>query len=130
MKNLLFIFFVAASLLGFLSACEKEEPVLSEEPLCLEGEFRQLNPNCTVYIEGASEGYIYDIRVYGHPEVDSITVTGTTLPERFRIRGTRFYFQIDSTGTYNECNHLFSNDVPYYISNVSTTLCGETTNNF
>jgi hypothetical protein len=96
----------------------------------VEGEFRQRNPHCTVYIEGASEAYIYDIRVYGHPELDSITVTGTTLPELFRIRGTRFYFQIDSTGTYNVCNHFVSKDVPYYISNVSTTLCGETANNF
>jgi hypothetical protein len=96
----------------------------------VEGEFRQRNPHCTVYIEGASEAYIYDISVYGHPELYSITVTGTTLPELFRIRGTRFYFQIDSTGTYNVCNHFVSKDVPYYISNVSTTLCGETANNF
>lgn len=122
--------FIALLSLLVLFSCEKEGPVLSEEPLCVEGEFRQLNPHCEVYTEGASQGYIYDIRVYGHPELDSITVPDINLPERFRIKGTRFYFQIDSTGIYSLCNLFVSKDVPYYISNVSTTLCGETANNF
>ncbi|MFT6970499.1 MAG: hypothetical protein ACJAXX_001065 [Roseivirga sp.] len=121
--------FSALLLIFVLSACEKEEPVLSEEPFCVEGEFRQVNPNC-VMDSAVGDGIIYDIRIYNHSDLDSITVPGEDIPNAFRVKGNRFYFQIDSTGVYSACNALFSPTFPYRISNVSATPCGETANNF
>lgn len=121
--------FSALFLLLVFFSCENADPILPEAPLCVEGEFRQLNPHCWALVDGVTRE-IFDLRIYGHSELDSINVPDVDLPEFLRVKGTRFYLQIDSAGVYGICNALFSNDVPYRISNVSTTLCGETANNF
>jgi hypothetical protein len=72
---------------------------------------------------------IFDLWIYGHPELDSVNVPDLDLPEFLREKGTRFYLHMDGAGQYGFCNALFSNDVPYRISNVSATPCDESEGN-
>jgi hypothetical protein len=102
--------FSALLLIFVLSACEKEEPVLSEEPFCVEGEFRQVNPNC-VMDSAVGDGIIYDIRIYNHSDLDSITVPGEDIPNAFRVKGNRFYSKLivqEYIVLVMRCSHLLS----------------------
>ncbi len=115
---------------GCLFSCEKGEPPLVEELPCLEGEFRQHNPHCGAFLGKDFQGpeadaKLYDIKIYNHAELDSIAVPGISLPESFRVKGQRFYFQLDSVGINDVCNHLFGRFLPHFISKISSTPCGD-----
>lgn len=101
-----------------------------EELPCLEGEFRQFNGHCVANLGNdfqgdVNAGDLYDIKIYNHAELDSITVPAISLPESFRVRGQRFYFQLDSIGTYGICDALAGRFLPHFISKISATPCDD-----
>jgi hypothetical protein len=79
----------------------------------------QVNPNCVIGAE-VGDGIMYDLRIYNDLEFGNITVSTAGLPEAWKLKKTRIYFQIDNTGVYLVSHMLFSPTFPYYISNVCT----------
>ena len=110
-------------ILTVFGACKSSDTSPEVEIICLTGEFRQFNTHCLGWVDNRTT-YLYDIKINGHPEYDSITVVDQDLSEEFRIRGQKIYFTIDSVGQSGGCNFLVGElPPPYRISNVSAVPC-------